>query len=180
MSGVIYCLIAVKGDVVVCEYAPVSGNFMQFSRVLLNKEIEPNCSKILSSQNKSSKFYYINENEVTFMCMGQDTDDSTSFCLLIDLKAAFYKKYEHSAVISAKAYEYNNQFSPEIKKIMEYYDSAPRKSIGGEVIKTLSDVKKIMSKNIQELLDREGNILLTAQSAQSLKDHSVTFNGYVS
>lgn len=180
MSGITYCLIAIKVDVVLCEYTASSGNFEQFARILLNKEIEPNSSKILYNHTQNFKFYYINENGVTFLCMGQDSEDSTAFSLLNDIKSVLYRKYEHSSIMSAKAYEFNEEFKFEIKKIMNYYDGAPRKSIGGDLIKTLSDAKKVMSKNIQDLMEREGNILITVQSAQTLSKTAENLNLYVS
>lgn len=179
MSGLTYCLIAVKTDVVLCEYTASSGNFEQFARILLNKEIEPNSSKILYNHTQNYKFYYINENGVTFLCMGQDSEDSTAFSFLNDIKSALYRKFEHSSIISAKAYEFE-EFKTELKKIIDYYDGAPRKSIGGDVIKTLSEAKKVMSKNIQELMEREGNILITVQSAQTLSKTAENLNLYVS
>ncbi len=175
--SIIYTLIANKIDNVVCEYTNLDGNFPQITRIILNKEVEPETTKAL--QHDKYTYHYINENKITFLAFSEGMSDSTIIAYLKDIKANLYKEYQYENVANAQAYQLSS-FSKKLKELSEYYKDTPRISIGGEIIKDLGDIKNMMTKNISNLLDRGKKLDIIVKNAESLKTTSETISGFVS
>lgn len=175
--SIIYTLIANKIDNVICEYTDKGGNFQQITRVILNKEVEPNTMKALEKDN--FKFHYINENKITFLALSEGMNDSLMISYLKEVKKNLYKTYEYDLVLNSQAYQLSS-FSKNIQELIEYYKDTPRKSIGGEVIQDLVEAKNLITKNITQLLERDQKLDIIVTNAQSLRVDAEKVSGFVS
>lgn len=174
--SILYTLISNKPDSIICEYNENYGNFLQLSRIILAKEIEPETQRILLYNNH--KFCYINENGITFLCLSKDMEDKTMISFLIDVKNALYKTYDYNTILTAHAYQMGS-FTNTIKDLAKHYQDLPRYSVSGELINELKEAKNLITKNISDLIDRDQKLELTVNNASLLKDSAVHVSGYV-
>lgn len=172
-----YTLIANKKDNVLCEYTTKSGNFQQISRVLLSKAVEKETSQALDWHNH--RFHSINENGLTFLCLTENIEDGMVLSYLKDVQKSLLRQYDFEYVSVAPAYKLS-AFDKQIKELVEYYESRPRQSISGEVINDLNEVKKMVVKNINTLMERENTLELTINNSNKLKDSAIRVNNFVS
>jgi len=98
--SIILSLIAKYPDVVLCEYSEFVGNFPQITRVVLQK-LKPNCK--YSIEYDKHKYYYINENKITYLCLSDGISDEAAFSFLNDLKKNLLQNYEIEKVLSLNA-----------------------------------------------------------------------------
>lgn len=115
--SIILSLIAKFPDIVLCEYSEFSGNFHQITRVVLQK-LKPNC-KYLFEYGKY-KYYYINENKITYLCLCDGMSDDAAFAFLGDLKKKLLQDYEIEKILSLNANQLKS-FTDELKNLMVYF-----------------------------------------------------------
>lgn len=172
-----YTLIANKKDNVICEFTEKTGNFQQVSRILLSKAVNQECSEALEF--KKHKFHYLNENGLTFLCLSEDIEDERIMAFLKDLQSSLLRQYDFEYVSTAPAFKLA-AFEKQIQELVEYYETNPRTSISGQVIQELNEVKSLVVKNINTLMDRENTLELTISNSNKLKDSAVKVNNFVS
>jgi hypothetical protein len=112
--SIILSLIAKFPDVVLSEYSDFTGNFHQITRVILQK-LKPDC-KYLFEYGKY-KYYYINENKITYLCLCDGIPDYTAFAFLGDVKKKVLQEYEIEKILSFKANQLKG-FADELKNLM--------------------------------------------------------------
>lgn len=112
--SIILSLIAKYPDIVLCEYSEFVGNFHQITRVVLQK-LKPNCK--YSIEYDRHKFYYINENQLTFLCLSDGISDETAFAFLGELKNKLFQTYELEKILSFKANQLTG-FTDNLKQLM--------------------------------------------------------------
>jgi len=112
--SIILSLIAKHPDVVLCEYSDFVGNFLQITRIILQR-LKPNCK--YSIDYDKYKFFYINENKITYLCLTEGVSSHTAFCFLEDLKKKIQKTYENQELLSFKANQLKG-FTEELKGLM--------------------------------------------------------------
>lgn len=175
--SIIYTLIANKIDNVICDYTDNDGNFEQITRLVLNKEVEPDSTKAL--QIKNYRYHYINENKITFLSFSQGIEDSTMIAFLREIKNSLYKTYEYETIVQAQANQLKS-FSKNIQELISYYIETPRMSVRGEVINDLQEVKKMMTKNITDLIERGVKLDIIVKKSEKLRTNAENVAGFVS
>jgi len=115
--SIILSLIAKFPDVVLCEYSELEGNFRLITRVVLRK-LKPNC-KYLFEYGKY-KYYYINENKITYLCLCDGMSDESAFAFLGDLKKKLLQDYEIEKLLSLNTDQLMG-FTEELKNLMVYF-----------------------------------------------------------
>ena len=96
--SIIYTLIARGSKIVLADFTEYSGNFQQISLIMLGKIKKNSKCEI---QYNEYKFYYEDENDVTYLCMGENLDTDVAFSYLSDLKRAFLTTYDIKEVLKS-------------------------------------------------------------------------------
>ncbi|GMI54788.1 hypothetical protein ScalyP_jg7183 [Parmales sp. scaly parma] len=176
--AIVYALIA-RGKVVMAEYTNTSGNFPTVTRVLLSK-IPPNDAK-MSYLYDSHIFHYVVEAGITYLCMGETNDAGTKhrlpFAFLDDVRSQFIQKYGEQAQ-TAIAFSFNDEFSAVLRGRMEYFNSeAAGRNFDqiGQVKSQIDDVKEVMVKNIEQVLERGDKIELLVDKTDRLNQQAFKF-----
>ena len=167
-----YALIAKSFDIVLCEYTDYSGNFQQISRMLLRK-IQKN-TKLTVNYDKY-KFHYINDNDITYLCLSENYDDDIAFAFLKDLKKILLSKYDYEKIASFCAYQLND-FDKNLSQLINYYNSNPTITKTGDVISELHEAKNAQIENIEQIFERDQKLNIIAIKSESLYNQSKNIN----
>eukprot|EP00298_Acanthocystis_sp_HF-20_P028464 c7204_g1_i1.p1 GENE.c7204_g1_i1~~c7204_g1_i1.p1 ORF type:complete len:126 (+),score=35.77 c7204_g1_i1:49-426(+) len=112
---ILYALVS-RGTVVLAEHAATSGNFVMVTRRILEKI--PSQNGKMSYEYDSYIFHYIVEDEITYLCMAEESfARRLAFAFLDDIKARFRKMYSEGAK-TALAFAMNDDFGRVLKKQM--------------------------------------------------------------
>ena len=114
--SIISGLIAKHPDVVLCEHSDFMGNFRQITRIILQR-LKPNCK--YSIDYEKFKFFYKNENKITYLCLVEGISSNTAFSLLEDLKKKILNTYKNEELLSFKEYQLN-AFTDELKGLIVF------------------------------------------------------------
>ena len=115
--SIILSLIAKFPDIVLCEYSEFVGNFPQITRVVLQK-LKPNSK--YSVEYDKHKYYYINENKITYLCLSDGISDEAAFAFLGDLKKKLLQNYEIEKILSLNANQLKG-FTEDLKTLMVFF-----------------------------------------------------------
>ena len=63
----------------------------------------------------SYKFFYEDDNDITYLCMGKNIDSDIAFSFIADIKKKFLLSYDNNQIKNAFSYQLKD-FSNEIKK----------------------------------------------------------------
>ena len=158
------------------EYTSVSGNFPQITRVLLGK-IDSQTDGKMSYMYDQHVFHYIVENGIVHMCMCDDMVEGKRripFAYLEDVKEKFKANYGDASK-TAIAFAMNDEFSKVLEQQMEHYNGP-----GGDqltlVNHKLEDVKNVMVKNIEMVLERGEKLELLVDKTDQLQTQAFQFN----
>lgn len=152
--SIIHCLIGRKSDIVLVEYTEHLGNFQQISRLLLRKLKNEN---IISIDYEDHRFYYIKENDFTYMCLCEK-ESNNIFSFLNDIKKKFIDTYDLEKVKSASSYQLQ-EFESNMKEIVEFYNSKVQSQ---GFYGTPLDNHSFPLKNIDAIFKKEEKITLIA------------------
>ena len=168
---ILYALVA-RGQNVLAEYTVVTGNFTTITRLILTKI--PSTDAKMSYMYDEYVFHYIVENNIVYMCMCDEKEKRRiPFGFLEDMKQRFIVSYGNRAQ-TEHAYAMNNEFSPVLKKQMEFYNSAQADSFA-QVNSKLDDVKNVMMQNIEALLERGEKLELLVDKTEKLSQSAFQF-----
>lgn len=119
----------------------------------------------------SYTFYYDNENDITFLCMGQNLTSEFVFSYLSELKRKFFLSYELQNVKKCIAYQLK-EFSNEIKKLNDSYIVNSE-----DKVKELRGIfsKKIFKENAEKLLEKGDLLKINVQTSDRLRKSSDDF-----
>ena len=112
--SIILSLVAKFPDVVLCEYSDFVGNFLQITRIMLQR-LKPNCK--YSIVYDKYKFFYINENKITYLCLADGISPDSAFSFLDELKKKILKTYDIDDLLSFNANKLSG-FTDELKGLM--------------------------------------------------------------
>ena len=132
----IYTLVARSADIVLVEFTDYSGNFQQISRSILNK-IKPETKGKITSGNK--QFTYVNENGLTTMSLTEEISNEVVFAFLYDLMKTLNNQYSYDKISKLNAYGLEN-FSSEIKDLMDYFSTQPSTTKLGSLVDDYKDI----------------------------------------
>ena len=169
---IIHVLIAKNIDSVLCEYTEYQGNFTTIARVFLQK-IKPNTRQTI--QYDSYQYHYINQDNITYLCITSNFPEDTTFAFLMDVQQQFLAQNDYKDIMKEQSYHFE-YFQKNLKNIMDYYNKCPEKTVQGELIKNLVDAKSIAIENIEKLIDRDEKLNITVQKSDKLYDQSKNIN----
>ena len=170
--SILYALISKDQDVVLTEYTEYSGNFQQITRALLRK-VHLNTKYTIDYD--KYKYHYINEDNITYLCMTEMFPDDLAFAFLDDLRKKFIQTYDYEKIASFCAYQLT-EFDKVISQLISYYNTCPQKNQSGEVIKELIDAKNIAIENIEKVIGRDEKLNIIAVKSESLNNQSRNIN----
>ncbi len=174
--SIIHCLIARHPDIVLCEHSEHTGNFLQISRIILQKVIKPETKQSIVYD--SHKFLYINENKITYLCLIEGINDSTGFAFLNDVKKKLIQSYDYNSLCSYNTFQLND-FNDTLRQFMNYYNKNPEKTKFGEIINELSAAKDVVTENIEKLLERDHKLNIIATKSENLGALSLNMKNIV-
>ena len=116
------------------------------------------------------KFFYEDENDITFLCMSKNLDSDVAFSFIADLKKKFFLTYNIDTIKNAYSYQLKD-FSNEIKKLSTSYSKNPISKIK-LLENSVSKTHNILFENIQQLMERDTKLNLIAQKSNRLTESS--------
>ena len=174
--SIIYVLISKESEIVLCEYTENKGNFQTITRTLL-RSLKPNIRETIIYD--LYKIHYINQDNLTYLCMTSNFPEDVAFAFLLEVKKNFLEKYNYKTIMESKSYAFED-FNPKLKQLMEFYNKCPQKTQNGELIKNLVDAKNIAMENVEQLIERDGKINITVLKSDRLNDQSKNINSLAS
>ena len=169
---IIHVLISKNKDSVLCEYTEYQGNFTTIARIFLQK-IKPDTRQTI--QYDLYQYHYINQNNITYLCITSNFPEETTFAFLMEVQRQFLEQNSYDDIMKEQSY-YFQYFQKNLKNIMDYYNKCPQKTLSGEIIKNLVDAKSIAIENIEKLIDRDQKLNITVQKSDKLYDQSKNIN----
>ena len=154
--SILYALIAKNLDVVLCEYSEYNGNFQQITRTLLRK-VQPN--RKFTIEYDSYKYHYINQDNITYLCMTSNFPEDIAFGFLVDVQKQFIETYDYDKILSATS-----------------YNTCPQKTQTGQIIKDLIDAKSTAVENIEKLISRDQKMNIIVAKSDTLNTQSRNIN----
>jgi hypothetical protein len=121
----------------------------------------------------SYKFFYEDDNDITFLCMGKNLDSDIAFSFIADIKKKFLLSYDNNQIKNAFSYQLKD-FSNEIKKMMISYGKNPISKIK-LLQNSVSKTQSILFENVQQLMERDTKLDLIAQKSNRLTETSDSF-----
>ena len=121
----------------------------------------------------SYKFFYEDDNDITYLCMGKNIDSDIAFSFIADIKKKFLLSYDNNQIKNAFSYQLKD-FSNEIKKMMISYGKNPISKIK-LLQNSVSKTQSILFENVQQLMERDTKLDLIAQKSNRLTETSDSF-----
>lgn len=170
----IYALVA-RGKVVLAEHASSGGNFIQVSRVLLEKILDGTASGgKMSYENERFVFHYDSSEGIVCLCMSDvGFSRRNAFAFLADVKTRFLSSYS-DGVEHAMAFEMNEEFSRVLSRQMDYFSDPAADGIS-RVQSKLDETKTIMRDRMDAIMDRGEKVDLLVHKTDALRQDSLAF-----
>jgi len=171
---IIYSLVG-RENVVLAEHAAATGNFIQVSRLILDKIAHTTSGKMSYAYDRHYFHYYATDGLI-FLCMSDEQfPRRIAFAFLEDIKNRFLAVYK-TTYKTALSFGMNEEFSRVLKRQMEYYSYDPSVDKIATVQKKVDETKKVMVENIERVLDRGEKIELLVSRTEHLQDQSYKFS----
>jgi len=170
---IIYSLVS-RGAQVLAEYTSsgLTGNFSTVTRVLLKKI--PEADGKLSYIYDRYIFHYVVSDGLTYLCMtDKDFTRLVAFQFLAEVQSRFLATYGERAK-TAIAFAFNADFQRVLQQHMEKFNSQKNDRIA-KVQEEISQVKDVMIKNIDKVLERGEKIELLVDKTEVLDQHAFKF-----
>ncbi|KAJ8526356.1 hypothetical protein K7X08_028833 [Anisodus acutangulus] len=194
-KGLIYSFVA-RGTVVLAEHTPYSGNFSTIAVQCLQK-LPSNSSKYTYSCDGHTFNFLIDGGFVFLVVADEPTGRSVPYVFLERVKDDFKKRYgssiknaddPHPLADDDKedddlfgdrfsiAYNLDREFGPRLKEHMEYCMNHPDEMSKLSKLKAqITEVKGIMTDNIEKVLDRGEKIELLVDKTENLQFQADSF-----
>jgi len=159
---------------VLAEYTSsgLTGNFSTVTRVLLKKIPEQDGK--LSYLYDKYIFHYMVEDGLTYLCMtDRDFTRAVAFQFLSDIKDRFVATYGDRGK-TAIAFAFNADFQRVLQQQMDKFNTQKTDKIA-KVQEEISQVKDVMIKNIDKVLERGEKIELLVDKTEVLDQHAFKF-----
>ena len=169
---IIHVLIAKNTGAVLCEYTDYQGNFLTIARIIL-QNIKQNTRHTV--QYESYQYHYINQDNLTYLCITSNFPEETTFAFLMEVQRQFLEQNNYNDIMKERSYYFEN-FKNNLKNILDYYNKCPQKTLSGEIIKNLVDAKSVAIENVEKLIDRDQKLNITVEKSDKLYDKSKNIN----
>jgi len=163
-----------RGTQVLAEYTSsgLTGNFSTVTRVLLKKI--PETDGKLSYIYDKYIFHYMVHDSLTYLCMtDRDFTRATAFQYLDEIKNRFLATYGDRGK-TAIAFAFNADFQRVLQQQMDKFNSGKTDRIA-KVQDEINQVKDVMIKNIDKVLERGEKIELLVDKTEVLDQHAFKF-----
>jgi len=170
---IIYSLVS-RGSQVLAEFTSsgLTGNFSSVTRVLLQKI--PAADGKLSYIYDKYVFHYVVADGLTYLCMtDKEFARLNAFQFLSEIKARFLATYGERAK-TAIAFAFNADFQRVLQQQMEKFNAQKNDKIA-KIQEEVSQVKDVMIKNIDKVLERGEKIDLLVDKTEVLDQHAHKF-----
>ena len=101
------------------------------------------------------------ENDVTYLCMGENLDTDVAFSYLSDLKRAFLTTYDIKEVLKSYSYQLKD-FSSKIKQLARGYEMNPTSKLS-QLKDRITETSTILHDNVEKLLQRNEKLNIIVQ-----------------
>jgi len=170
---IIYALVT-RSTHVLAEYTSqgLTGNFSTVTRVLL-KKIPKEDGKLSYIYDKHI-FHYMVSQELTYLCMtDKEFQRLVAFQFLDEIKTRFLNTYGDRGK-TAIAFAFNADFQRVLQQQMDRFNSTKDDKVQ-RVREEISQVKDVMIKNIDKVLERGEKIELLVDRTEDLDKHAFKF-----
>ena len=168
-SGIMFCLVS-RGTTILAKYSTIAGNVSEVCDVLLAK-ISPSDER-MSLVAGEYNCHYVNDSGIITMAIADPTFDRAVMFEFLEKVSNSFKIQYGSRANSAIAYAMNAEFCLVIANEMKRYNDPVKIDVLQNEVK---QVKGIMSKNIEELVNRGERLDLLVEKTENLDTNSVTF-----
>ena len=110
--------------------------------------------------------------------MTEEYPEGQAFAFLSDLRKRFIRDNDFDKIASLHAYELK-EFEPAMQELMvklsltkQHYNSNPKLTKTGEIIKDLQEAKNVIVENIEKLIDRDERLNIIAHKSDKLNKAS--------
>lgn len=111
--------------------------------------------------------------------MSENMNDDLIFAFLGDVRKKFIQTYDYDKISGYNAYQLT-EFCETLKQLIvllkinkqAYYNTNPKLTKTGEIIKDLLSAKDVMVSNIEKILDRDEKLNIIAMKSNNLNQHS--------
>ncbi|KAJ5077052.1 vesicle-associated membrane protein [Anaeramoeba ignava] len=170
--SIIYALVS-RGTTVLAEYTESKGNFTTVCQRILSK-IGTADSKMTYMHDRYV-FNYVSSDGLIYLCMtDQSFERRIAFAFLQDIQSRFTNQYGKKGK-TAVAYQMNDEFAGELRNRMIYFSSNPDSDKIKKVKSEIDDVKKIMTQNIEKVLERGEKIEILVDKTEHLSNQAFKF-----
>ena len=173
---ILYSLVA-RGKTVLSEFTFTSGNFPTITRLLLAK-LDCGRDGKVSYVYDQYVFHYLCDDGILYLCMCDDDQSQKRripFAFLEDIKSRFLDAHgdeRHTAI----AFAMNHEFSRVLRRQMDVFNGPmATESQFSDMRGKLDDVKDVMVKNIEMVLERGEKLELLVDKTDRLNATAFTF-----
>jgi vesicle-associated membrane protein 7 len=174
MPGILYSLVT-RGSQVLAEFTEqgLQGNFASITRVLL-KKIPPEDGK-LSYVYDQYVFHYTVSGGLTYLCMCEkELARLVAFRFLSRVESEFLRLYANRWS-TATAYQFNADFKGILDHLMREYSAIKDEKIA-KINEQLSDIKDVMTRNIDKVLERGEKIEILVDKSMQMEQSAFRFH----
>ncbi|KAI3792081.1 hypothetical protein L2E82_05951 [Cichorium intybus] len=170
---ILYTLVA-RGSVLLAEFSGSSTNASTIARQILEKIPGNNDMNVSYSQDRYI-FHVKRTDGLTILCMADDVAERRiPFTFLEDIHQRFVRTYGR-AVLSAQAYEMNDEFSRVLSQQMEYYSNDPNADRLNRLKGEMSQVRSVMIQNIDKVLERGDRLESLVDKTANMQTNTFRF-----
>jgi len=171
---ILYCVIS-RHNTILAKYASCVGNFSEISDLVISKI--PTGDGKMTYSHGDYLYHYISDNNIIYLCITENGfSRGDAFLFLEKVHSKFNKKFGTRAQ-TASAYSLNTEFSLVICEEMKKFNNPEQNN--PDKISTLREevdqVKDIMVRNIDELVERGEKLDLLVDKTENLSASAVTF-----
>lgn len=174
---IIFGLVTRGPEIVLAEYAGLTGNFEEATRKFIQNIKPGNAQEDWKSYTCGEQaFHYIIDGELWYVCMADRTmERRLPFGFLSALKDLFDERFKKEVWSKAGAFSLNDQFRDDIAVLMEKYNSPDADRVASMTAK-VRQIEDGLMDSIDKLMDRQEKIELLVNRSQVLSESSSSFN----
>eukprot|EP00762_Andalucia_godoyi_P002750 ANDGO_04486.mRNA.1 Vesicle-associated membrane protein 713 len=170
--SILYAVVA-RQTTVLAQHSSTKGNMDAICERILAKI--PSTNSMMSYVYEEYMFHYIVEDGLCFMCMSsQDFSRRVAFAFLKDVRGRWIAQFGARGS-QALAFTMQDEFSKVLKTQMNYFSTNPNADKLTTVKNQIDEVKNVMVKNIDMVLEREEKLQVLVEKSDDLTRNAGAF-----
>lgn len=175
--SIYYALIS-RGTIILVDYTEASGNFEQITASILQRIPEQDTKCTYVSQ--GYQFHVIVEDGLTYLCLADASmGKRVPYAFLHEIKRRFTSGALKTRAKVCNAYELRRDFGQVLSAQLTQYNRGDGQDPGLESVrkvqKEVEDVKGVMTKNIEKVLERGERLDILIEKTDNLEESSQSF-----